>query len=54
MRFASGAVRVAAIDKKQFEIFDFLASQEIVASPGRVRAIFPAALADTILLKAKS
>lgn len=48
-----GAVRVAAIDQKYFEITDYLSATEITSSPDNVRGVFPAALVDKILQKAK-
>ena len=48
-----GAVRVAAIDQQYFTITDYLSANEIVASPDKVGSVFPAALVDKIVQKAK-
>ena len=48
-----GAVRVAAIDQQYFQITDYLPAQKIVASPDEVAGVFPAALVDKIVQKAK-
>ena len=50
---AEGAVRVAAVDQKYFDVTHYLSAKEIVASPDEVGAIFPAALANKIVEKAK-
>lgn len=47
-----GAVRVAAIEKKRFEISDFVPRAEIVSRPDSVTRIFPAALIEKIHTKA--
>ncbi len=47
-----GAVRVAAIDKKRFEITDFVPRAEIVSHPDSVARIFPAAVIEKIHAKA--
>ncbi len=47
-----GAVRVAAIGKKWFEITDFVKRAEIVSDPDSVTRIFPAALIEKIYIKA--
>jgi hypothetical protein len=47
-----GAVRVAAIEKKQFEVTDYLSKEDIQRSPLRVYKIFPRGLCDKILEKA--
>lgn len=47
-----GATRVAAIDKKRFEITNFLPRAEIVSHPDAVMSIFPAALIEKIHSKA--
>ena len=49
---SEGAVRVAAIDQKHFDVTNFLAADEIAASPAQVEQIFPAALVHKIIAKA--
>ena len=49
---AEGAVRVAAVEQKRFDVTDFLSRKEILASPSQVASIFPAALVDKIVQKA--
>lgn len=53
-RVASGAVRVAAVQRHRFEVSDFLSTAEIIAQPGRVGSIFPALLAPGIIERATS
>ena len=48
----AGAVRVAAIDKTRFEVFDFISSKQIQADPSQVQQVFPALLVPSILAKA--
>ncbi len=48
-----GAVRVAAIDQQYFEITNYLSAKEITDSPDTVGGVFPAALVDKIVQKAK-
>jgi hypothetical protein len=48
-----GAVRVAAIEKKEFQITDYLSKEEISETPMRVYQIFPQALCERIIEKAK-
>jgi len=50
---SEGAIRVAAIDQKGFEITDFLSREEILNSPFKVGSVFPAALVDKIMSKAR-
>lgn len=50
---AEGAVRVAAVDQKGFDVTDFLSAKEIVTSPDEAAGIFPAALLDKIGKKAR-
>jgi len=50
---ASGAVRVAAVEKLRFDVTDFLSSEEILAAPARVQLVFPAVLKEKILGLAK-
>ncbi len=47
-----GAARVAAIDKKKFEVTDFLTRGEIAAKPDSIATVFPQLLLDTIRKKA--
>ena len=47
-----GAVRVAAVEQKGFDITHFLSAQEIARSPKTVSGIFPAPLVDKIIQKA--
>ena len=47
-----GAIRVAAIDKKRFELTDFVTRAEIVSHPDSVTRIYPAALVEKIHTKA--
>jgi hypothetical protein len=43
-----GAVRVAAVEKKHFDVTDFLSKADIERSPMSLDRIFPRAVADTI------
>lgn len=43
-----GAVRVAAINRQQFEVTDYQSASQILAQPDRVASLFPAALCDAI------
>jgi hypothetical protein len=43
-----GAVRLAAVDKKQFNVTDFLPAEDIRTTPDRAGEIFPAALVPRI------
>jgi hypothetical protein len=47
-----GAMRLAAIEKKRFEVTDFLTKQEIVAAPTRIEEMFPRLLLPKIREKA--
>jgi hypothetical protein len=47
-----GAIRVAAIDRKRFEITGFVPRAEIISHPDSVASIFPAALIEKIQAKA--
>jgi hypothetical protein len=47
-----GAMRVAAIEKKRFQVTDFLTREEIVAAPARIEEMFPRALLPRIREKA--
>lgn len=47
-----GAVRVAAVDKKRFEVTDFVPRSEIVSDPDTLPLIFPQALIEKIHTKA--
>ena len=44
-----GAMRVAAVEKSNFDVTDFLPSSEIKSNPDRVSRIFPAPLVAGIL-----
>ena len=44
-----GAVRVAAVDRKQFNVTDFLGKDQIAAEPEKVKSVFPTALNEKIL-----
>jgi hypothetical protein len=44
-----GAVRVAAVDRTQFTVTDFLSEDQIVAEPEKIKSIFPPALNEKIL-----
>jgi hypothetical protein len=50
---ADGAVRVAAVDQKYFDVTNYLSAKEIISSPEEVGTVFPAALVDKIVEKAK-
>jgi hypothetical protein len=47
-----GAMRLAAIEKKRFEVTDYLSSSEIRSAPARIEAVFPRALLKKIRAKA--
>jgi hypothetical protein len=47
-----GAVRVVAIDKKWFNVTNFVSRPEIVSRPDSVVSIFPQALIEKIYTKA--
>lgn len=49
-----GATRVAAVEKKEFEILQFISSEEIFARPDAVARAFPQALLTTIRERARS
>ena len=51
-RINSGAVRLAAVDKKRFEITDFLSVDEIMANPDLVETVFPILLCPDIRKRA--
>lgn len=44
-----GAARVAAIDRKRFEVTSFLLKAQIQSAPAEVGSIFPAAIVPTIV-----
>ena len=46
-----GALRIAAIDRKRFEITDFLSAEDIRENPDILKAVFPAPLIPAILHK---
>ncbi len=45
---AQGAVRLAAIERKRFEVTDFIAEQAIRDDPTAIYRVFPAPVCDTI------
>jgi hypothetical protein len=47
-----GAARVAAIDKQQFHVTDFLSREQILESPQQVGTVFPAPLVSKIVQRA--
>jgi len=47
-----GAVRVAAVERKGFEVTHFLSREQISQSPSQVASVFPTALVDKINQKA--
>jgi len=47
-----GAMRLAAIDKKRFEVTDFLSKAEILATPDHLESVFPRLLIPKIKEKA--
>ena len=49
----SGAVRVAAIEKKRFEVTHFLSVAEIRTNPEAVYTVFPRPVGDKIRAKSK-
>jgi hypothetical protein len=48
-----GAARVAAIDRQQFRVTDFLSREQILEAPNQVGSIFPAPLVSKILQRAR-
>ena len=44
-----GAARVAAIDRKRFEVTDFMSKAQVRSAPAEVGSVFPAALVSTII-----
>lgn len=49
-----GVMRLAAINKKRFEVTDFISRPEIVSTPSRVEGIFPQLLIPMIKNKANA
>jgi hypothetical protein len=49
-----GAIRVAAIEKKEFQITDYLSKQQIKENPAITYETFPRILCEKIIEKAKS
>jgi hypothetical protein len=47
-----GAVRVAAVEKTDFDVTHFLSKEEIKKSPSLINSIFPAALCPDIISRA--
>lgn len=48
-----GAVRVAAIEKKRFEVTDYMSASEIKKNPDTVYRVFPRPVGNNILEKIK-
>lgn len=48
-----GAVRLAAIEQKVFEVTDFVTAEQIQADPAKIETVFPAALCPKIIELAK-
>jgi hypothetical protein len=48
-----GAARVAAMEQEQFDLTHFLTRKQILEDPEQVATIFPAALQEKILYKAR-
>jgi hypothetical protein len=44
-----GAARVAAIDRKRFEVTNFLSKAQLQSSPSEIGTVFPAALVPAIV-----
>ena len=51
-RVTSGAVRVAAVERKRFDVTTFLSAKEIDADPSGVASVFPASLVQEIIKRA--
>ncbi|MDO6388477.1 hypothetical protein [Uliginosibacterium sp. 31-12] len=51
---SEGAVRVAAIEQKRFEVTKFLSRKQIQSNLGEVAAVFPSALVPTIISLAEA
>ncbi len=49
----SGAIRVAAIEKKTVEVTDFFSQEKINANPSAIESVFPASLCENIREEAK-
>ena len=49
--FAEGAARVAAVEKKRFEVTDFLSRADAARDPDRIYRIFPREVGDKIRRK---
>jgi hypothetical protein len=48
-----GAIRLAAIQRKRFEVTDYLSESSLRADPGAMSRVFPAAVCDRIRAKLK-
>jgi hypothetical protein len=48
-----GAVRLAAIEKKYFDVTDFLSITEIKSNPEAIYKVFPRPVCDKIMAKLK-
>ena len=46
-----GAIRVAAVERKEFQVTDFLAEADIRANPAALNKVFPAAVSERIKSK---
>lgn len=44
-----GVVRIAAIERKSFEVTDFISKTQVQLEPAKVGSVFPAALVPTII-----
>jgi hypothetical protein len=49
-----GAVRVAAVDRKRFDVTHFMSKRDIRSNPDAVEQVFPKALADGIRSRAEA
>lgn len=52
MKQERGVVRLAAIEKRKFEVTDFISEAQIKANSQALERVFPASLVPTILAKA--
>ena len=46
-----GAVRVGAVEKKEFVVINYLTREDITRDPERMRYLFPKTAADKIMEK---
>ena len=49
---AEGAMRLAAIEKKRFDVTDFVTKEQIITEPTQIESVFPQALISKIREKA--